>query len=73
MSITITVNGERRSVPAATLLVSLISLPPGNGDANERRGIAVARNGEVVRRAEWDGVILVDGDAIEILKAAQGG
>ena len=70
MSITITVNGEPRSVPAATPLLTLIPLPAGD---EKRRGIAVARNGEVVRRAEWDGVILVDGDAIEILKAAQGG
>lgn len=66
----ITVNGAPRTVAEATPLLALIPLPPGD---NERRGIAVARNGEVVRRSEWDGVILVDGDALEILKAAKGG
>ena len=36
------------------------------------RGIAVARNGEVVPRGSWDEVILA-GDEIEIVKAVQGG
>ncbi|SDD32485.1 sulfur carrier protein ThiS [Glycomyces harbinensis] len=37
-----------------------------------RRGIAVALNGEVVPRSEWDRP-LVDGDAVEVLTATQGG
>jgi sulfur carrier protein len=37
------------------------------------RGIAVALNGRVVSRAEWDSTVLKDGDAIEIVRAMQGG
>ncbi|MEU6858999.1 sulfur carrier protein ThiS [Glycomyces sp. NPDC046736] len=36
------------------------------------RGIAVALNGEVVPRSEWDRP-LQDGDTVEVLTATQGG
>ena len=36
-------------------------------------GIAVAVNGEVVRRSEWESTVLADGDRIEVLTAVQGG
>jgi sulfur carrier protein len=35
--------------------------------------VAVAINGEVVRRADWPGVRLAEGDEVEIVKATQGG
>jgi sulfur carrier protein len=37
-----------------------------------RRGVAVALNGEVVPRAEWNRP-LADGDRVEVLTATQGG
>ncbi|MEV6343392.1 sulfur carrier protein ThiS [Actinoplanes sp. NPDC051851] len=37
------------------------------------RGVAVAVNGTVVPRSTWAEVSLADGDAIEVLTAAQGG
>jgi sulfur carrier protein len=37
------------------------------------RGIAIALNGEVVPRTEWDDRMLTDGDAVELLVAVQGG
>lgn len=37
------------------------------------RGIAVAVNEEVVPRSRWDLTIVLDGDRVEILTAAQGG
>ena len=37
------------------------------------RGIAVARNGEVVPRSAWAGTVVADGDRIEIVTAAAGG
>lgn len=37
------------------------------------RGVAVAVNGEVVRRGEWPGARLSEGDRVEVLTAAQGG
>ena len=46
-------------------LLEELSLPP--------RGIAVAVNGEVVRRVDWAGHRLADGDVVDVLTAAQGG
>jgi sulfur carrier protein len=40
---------------------------------DERRRVAVARNGEVVRRSEWDAVRLSEGDLIEVLAPVAGG
>lgn len=37
------------------------------------RGIAVARNGEIVPRGQWEETPLVEGDRIEIVTAAAGG
>ncbi len=37
------------------------------------RGIAVAVNGEVVRRADWLTHRLAEGDRVDVLTAAQGG
>ena len=37
------------------------------------RGIAVARNGDVVPKTLWDRTRLVDGDRFEIVTAAAGG
>ena len=36
-------------------------------------GIAVAVNGAVVRRRDWESTPLADGDQIEVLTAVQGG
>jgi sulfur carrier protein len=44
-----------------------MELPP------EQRGIAVARNGDVVLRASWPDTTLHAGDRLEILHAVQGG
>jgi sulfur carrier protein len=63
------VNGERRHVPAAdvrSLLVALGLDPAG-------RGLAVARNGEVVPRGAWETTALATDDRIEIVGAVQGG
>lgn len=39
----------------------------------EPRGIAVAHNGEIVRRSEWRAMIVHSGDVVEIVTAAAGG
>ncbi|HEY1760987.1 MAG TPA: sulfur carrier protein ThiS [Acidimicrobiales bacterium] len=41
--------------------------------AIEPRGIAVALDGEVVRRSEWSSTSIPDGATIEIVTAAAGG
>jgi sulfur carrier protein len=64
----VTVNGEERSLPADTTLASLVehlSAPS--------RGVAVAIDGEVVPRAEWQATALQDGARIEVVAAIQGG
>ncbi|KID31723.1 sulfur carrier protein ThiS [Prauserella rugosa] len=37
------------------------------------RGVAVALDGSVVRRAEWSDVVVTDGARVEVLTAVQGG
>ena len=41
--------------------------------ADEQRRVAVARNGEVVPRGEWDTTQLSEGDLIEVLAPVAGG
>jgi sulfur carrier protein len=38
-----------------------------------RGGLAVAVNGEVVRRADWDSTVVREADRLEVLTAVQGG
>ena len=66
--IRLTVNGKEEKLPEQTPLpVYLESL-----EVNLRR-IAVAYNGEVVRREEHATVTLSDGDTVEIVHAVGGG
>ena len=41
--------------------------------AIETRGVAVALDGEIVRRSEWSTTVINDGSSIEIVTAAAGG
>ena len=43
------------------------------GADGERRGVAVAVDGEVVRRAEWEQTRLRPDQHVEVVRAAQGG
>ncbi len=63
------VNGERRRVAAADVraLLGALGLDPAG------RGLAVARNGEIVPRAAWERTMLAPDDRIEIVGAVQGG
>ncbi len=63
-------NGIEREFSAAPALVELLAEAVGPGAPP---GVAVAVNGEVVRRANWAAVRLADGDTVEIVKALQGG
>ena len=67
-SITVTVNGESREVPADQFLSELIA-----GHTTSSAGVAIAVNGEVVPRAAWPAYRLREGATIEILTAVQGG
>ena len=63
------VNGERRRVAAADVRALLGAL----GLDTAGRGLAVARNGEIVPRAAWETTTLAPDDRIEIVGAVQGG
>jgi sulfur carrier protein len=39
----------------------------------QRRGVAVAVEGEVVPRGEWEATSLREGQAVEVVRAIQGG
>jgi sulfur carrier protein len=63
------VNGERRRVAAASVRALLDAL----GYDATGRGLAVARNDEIVPRGDWGTTSLAPGDRIEIVGAVQGG
>jgi sulfur carrier protein len=67
---TIELNGERveLSVPA-TVAEAVDRL----GAGSQHRGIAVAVDGEVVPRSEWDRTELAEGQRVEVVGAIQGG
>jgi sulfur carrier protein len=44
-----------------------------SGAHESRRGLAVAVDGEVVPRSEWEHTELRDGQRVEVLQAVQGG
>jgi sulfur carrier protein len=65
----IQVNGRSEALSAERLAVLLAE----KGIDADARGVAVALNGAVVPRAAWAETHLRAGDAIEIVRAKQGG
>lgn len=65
----LSVNGEAAEIAATTIaeLLAERGIDPG------ARFLAVAVNGAVIRRAEWQGASLCEGDAVEIVRPLQGG
>ena len=66
--ITLTINGKERSLDEPTPLIDFLESLEVN-----TRFIAVAHNGLVIRREEFDGVTLGEGDEVEIVRAVGGG
>lgn len=64
----LTVNGAPREVEDGATVAQLVAQVAGDG-----RGVAVAVDGEVVPKSTWPDRGLADGQAVEILKAVQGG
>jgi thiazole synthase len=66
----IELNGEPHELPpGATLEAAVRESGAGEG----ARGVAVALEGEVVPRGEWERTVLRDGQSVEVLAAIQGG
>ena len=66
----VVLNGEERELPAGSTVDAVVG---ESGAAPTRRGIAVAVDGEVVPRGEWERTALRDGQRIEVLQAVGGG
>lgn len=62
------VNGEQREFAEGITLARLLEQL-----GTAQRGVAVAVDGAVVTRSEWQDVVLSDGAKVEILTAVQGG
>jgi thiamine biosynthesis protein ThiS len=66
--ITLTINGKLQELPAELLLPALLERL-----SVDRRLVAVAHNGDVIRRDSYDGVCLRNGDTVEIVRMVGGG
>jgi sulfur carrier protein len=66
----VVINGERRELPLDATVATAVreaGVEPGG------RGVAVAVDGEVVPRGEWQDTTLREGQQVEVLRAVQGG
>jgi sulfur carrier protein len=70
MASTIRINGELAEVELPRSLAIIVAQHTGT---DERRGYAVARNGEVIPRSTWDAVVVEPGDELEIAAPFAGG
>jgi sulfur carrier protein len=65
---TITLNGKACLVDDGTTLADLMAHLTGS-----TRGSAAVVDGEVVPRATWSTCVLLEGQAVELISAVQGG
>jgi thiazole synthase len=63
-------NGEPVALPEGAAVTLAVE---ASGAAGDQRGLAVAIDGEVVPRSEWDRTRLREGQKVEVLAAIQGG
>jgi len=67
---TIELNGEATEIATGSRVGDAVAAAGGDPD---RRGVAVAIDGEVVPRSDWDRTELQPGQRIEVVGAIQGG
>jgi sulfur carrier protein len=67
---TIRLNGEPVELEPGARVIDAIAHAGANESA---RGVAVAVEGEVVPRGEWERTELRDGQSVEVVGAIQGG
>jgi sulfur carrier protein len=63
-------NGRREELPEGATVADAVKAVGADG---ETRGVAVAVDGEVVRRTEWVSTPLAEKQAVEVVRAVQGG
>jgi sulfur carrier protein len=64
----VVLNGEPHQLPAGSTLLDLVA-----GLGRDPRTVAVERNGEIVRRADYAATPLAAGDRLEVVHFVQGG
>jgi sulfur carrier protein len=64
------VNGRPAELPSGATVADAVKAVGLDG---ERRGVAVAVDGEVVRNSDWERMRLTDSQAVEVVRAVQGG
>ena len=64
------VNGRPSELPEGATVADAVRVVGIDG---EPRGVAVAVDGEVVRAADWERTRLAERQAVEIVRAVQGG
>jgi sulfur carrier protein len=66
----VSLNGRRAELPEGASVADAVAAA-GVGDAT--RGVAVAVDGQVIRRVEWKATRLERNQVVEVLHAVQGG
>lgn len=66
----VALNGRRAELPDGATVADAVKEAGVDGDG---RGVAVAVNGEVVRKVEWAGTRLEGDQKVEVVRAVQGG
>jgi sulfur carrier protein len=67
----VVLNGAETEIDTGATVTDIVERLGRGGP--RRAGLAVARNGEVVARGEWDSTRLQPDDRVEVLGAVQGG
>ncbi|WP_019905192.1 sulfur carrier protein ThiS [Methylobacterium sp. 77] len=68
----LTINGNLREIEAADLS-GLFLIEAEETGIESPQGIAIALNGTVIRRRDWEATPVAEGDKVEIVRAMQGG
>ena len=63
-------NGEPHVLPHGATVDDAVA---ASGAHESRHGVAVAVDGEVVPRSQWEATSLEEGQRVEVLQAVQGG
>ena len=65
----VNINGKMTEITKDTTVVDLIIKLCGTNPV----GVAVAKNGQIIRRSQWNETTIEEGDSLEILHATSGG
>ena len=65
----VNMNGKAHEIKAGLSLITLIA----DLGLSERKEIAIALNGDVLKKGDYSRIILSEGDSLEIVKAIGGG